>query len=373
MSEIHELTPAYGIEEEWVVPPGCTPRANSYGVFHHTRRYDLVDNDAEHRVKPDDLVSNQTSQPKQYTHSFTAGPAYYFEVFECPHGGIHGVTYFKRHVLDIGLHSPAGIYFAPEPTQWAWGLRQKIDEVKINLGSSLAEYRASARMFGGFATGAYKAFQTIRGRMPRNKLRACSIPAAHLAYSYGIRPLVSDLYDSVEELNLRLGLPVHKRVTSFTNQRWSGTEELVGRDWKYNSVRSQRVIAYLQFDPSFLGAFSMGNPIEWSWELIPFSFVVDSVIPVGQWLAQLDALVGVSNIKGTVTTKERHSHSGLYTAPNHVNLGPSVAACYSHERVGFTSVPFAPLPKWSPSKSYKTIINHLSLLLGISSTCRNRR
>jgi hypothetical protein len=43
------------------------------------------------------------------------------------------------------------------------------------------------------------------------------------------------------------------------------------------------------------------NPLAIAWELVPFSFVLDWLVPVGTWLQSLDATLGVKFVGGCRT------------------------------------------------------------------------
>jgi len=352
---------------KWIVPPGCTPRTNSEGF----RRYGYeftAKNAPESRPFPADPLQALTPQEYQFRRSSRGAARKYITEYACPHGGIHGPTYQETYVWDPYGASPWSTGLHPSDL-WSGRLREKIDNMKVNLGTTLAEYRESARMFGNFATGVHTAWKVLRGKMPRKKLRVCSIPAAHLQYSYGIAPLVSDLYDTVEVLRLRLGLPVYKRFSVFNKHKLSGVDGVAECIDTWRSVRSQRAIFNVEFDTSSLSPISIGNPVEWAWELIPFSFVVDWGIPIGEWLHSLDALQGVNSVMGTVTTKDRYVCKQTVDADWHL-IKSGYTRHSSHERTVHTSIPIPPPPSWDPSKSWRTIANGLALLGVLNKRCR---
>lgn len=66
------------------------------------------------------------------------------------------------------------------------------------------------------------------------------------------------------------------------------------------------VFIRLDYEPSntFLQAVTnvgLTNPLEVAWELVPFSFVLDWALPIGEWLSVLDADLGWRFRSGSCT------------------------------------------------------------------------
>lgn len=64
----------------------------------------------------------------------------------------------------------------------------------------------------------------------------------------------------------------------------------------------------MEYDQSHFKTFQqigLTNPLLLGWELIPFSFVADWFIQVGDYLETLDALIGVKRIAITRSVKQR--------------------------------------------------------------------
>ena len=347
-----------------IVPAGCTPRTDTYKT-NVAKSLRWSDNPIERRPYPDDPLASMTSQAQQFRKEENSPYAIYpYGTIPCPHGGVHGPTEIKLHTRYINYHTPWSLS-RHSSDLWSSRLREELESLKVNMGTTVAEYRASARMFGDFATKLKGAHDVLRGRMPRRKLRACSIPAAYLQYTFGIGPLASDLFDSVEVLRLRLQLPIRRRISVFNAQNLSGENTVGDQTYRWTSRKSQRATCYVTLDPNQINPIHLGNPVEWAWELIPFSFVVDWAIPIGDWLHSLDAVRGITNVTGTVTEKVKYK--AVVEQPYSYG-GDALYA--SHKRDVVTSIPLPPPPKWNPSKSLKAVRNGLFLLWGINKRCR---
>lgn len=147
-----------------------------------------------------------------------------------------------------------------------------------------------------------------------------------LEFSYGWKPLLSDIYSQAEALAevltehqyvvraARASARDEKRVTRDTVD---GSEGL----WKARVTNRQiarvaYVVRYkLQNGPATVAnTFGLLNPAELAWELIPFSFVVDWFLPVGNMLQSLSATAGLSFHSGTETLRRTHQIEGIATS-----------------------------------------------------------
>lgn len=338
-------------------------------------------NDVDRRVKPDDLIDNMTSQPKQFERESKCAILSYLDAmtkdYSCPYPYPKYEVWKRGYIMPGPQYTLDGSYAYDD--DWATELRVKIKDTTINLGQTLAEYKQSARMFGSFAETAVDAWKIFRRKKSRRGLSPCSVPSAFLVYTYGVSPLINDLYDSVEALRLRLEHPLRKRYYCKADM---SDDKVVDSNWGAGPMKihcrirqSQRVTAYVEFDLERASLFRMGNPLEIAWELVPYSFVIDGMIPVGDFLASLDALTAVQSVKIARVEKVKYDHLAIlertgyagqvYTSNTNYSDHGSRNATYryrSHERVAGYTIPLPAWPTWSPSSSYKKVVNNLMLL-----------
>jgi hypothetical protein len=138
-----------------------------------------------------------------------------------------------------------------------------------------------------------------------------------LEYTYGWKPLVQDIYDLVEwhedhDLNRPSNYGVH------TTRRPQATTREVSRTGDYSvgvynttnvTVRWQRKMwAVCRYDwvlddpvQATLAQVGLTNPLRLAWELLPYSFVCDWIIPVGEYLSAMDATRGWNFKAGSET------------------------------------------------------------------------
>lgn len=330
-------------------------------------------NDTISRLKPDPLTD--TALPRQYTRRVRPSTIDYplwiknypWTFYECPVGNRTGQINGKtRGIRDSAITSPPA---AVLPTvDWSGPLLQYIKDRFVNLGDSLAEYRATASAFSGYA----KQMLVVRKKLMSHKrfrtnLSLCSVPLAELGYSFGIAPLVEDVYSSAEALRLKIEAPIFMDFfRTQTGRKKDKPTESGYADITRNCVVSHRVDVRVQLVP-LSTPFQFGNPLTWAWAVTPYSFVVDWGIPIGQWLADMDTLRLIQGVSGTRVVKENYQTYFRKTAVNYAGqtvkgtLGKT--SLKSHERFLVTSVPVPPFPRWQPSASYHKVWRALTLLI----------
>lgn len=377
---------AYSNYEDWFYMPYiryervCTAWSTTYNntLMH---QYEKMDNPVDRRNKPDDLIGNMTAQPKQFEARSLTGIVCWGHAYAPDYSCAPPRPNFATR--KWGYSSP-GYQYAIDGSlsydeDWATKIRLKIKDTTINLGTTLAEYRQSVNMFGNAAEKMVDAWRSFRKKKAWRGVSFCSIPSSYLVYTYGINPLLSDLYDTVEALTLRLEHPVRRK---FYTKVGVNQSKQVSSNWGdgpmeiYARVsQTQRVNCYVEFDLQKASLFRFGNPAEIAWELVPYSFVVDGIIPVGDFLASLDAMNAVSTCAVSRTIKVNYDHKailkrtdmwGIERTSNHDYSGNGARNATrkyrSHERVVSNSVPLPAIPTYSPSTSYKKLVNNLFLL-----------
>lgn len=362
------------VRTEYHYSDTCSSLNDSYSapelIYRHT--CNTVENVADHRPRPaEPLWKNPTAQALQSTHHKFGG--LWKRVQHNQWGAWCNATQsyngFRVVTRELDYFVNPVVSLHTIDLDWQTKMRLDIKDAAVNLGVSLAEYRQTAQMFKKFGIGIHKAWKLFRGRLPtRSKITPCSIAAAELTASYGVEPLVSDLYDSMEVLLSRLDKPIYRRFVSRAYE--DRPIEEAGYQGRYHV--SHRAIAYVELEPD-ASDFTLGNPLELAWEVVPFSFVVDWAIPVGDYLSALDALKDVKSVTGTVTKKTRYFHQHV-VCPNglpdfKVEI-PCQTTYRSHSRDVLASIPLPRAPTWNPSKSWRAISHGLSLLTALNQRCK---
>lgn len=177
-----------------------------------------------------------------------------------------------------------------------------------------------------------------------------------LAFHYGWKPLAMDAYGLFELLKERLepALLVHGRgqgrmsyANGFEDQSTSGfLPPYVYNDRSKASVRcglTGRITSeeYLRT----LNRVGLVNPVSLAWDLLPFSFVVDWVLPIGDVAYALTATAGVSFVGGHEVIRHERNVSVSVSPKWEVN-GTAPSALY--QATGFQRTALSTFPRPVP-------------------------
>lgn len=329
------------------------------------KRVVKVSNDRDtSRRKPDDLMASPTLMRRQTTETWIPGFSKQSgtSTYICWPGPKSGTVKWHNHLYKWPAYTM--IEDATDP-YWKTKFRLKIKEQKVNLGASLAEYRQTMDMIGNLGDGLLKILRDVRkgrvkGLARRTNLR--SIASANLMYRFGILPLISDVHKSLE------ALAAPAREPSIIVRATGKSEHDSERD--LYSSRSEKVssaVAKVNFRKPDLPKFTLGNPIELGWELLPFSWVIDYFFTIGDTISALDALVDVTTIQGSVTHRHKRVILGPEVKPgSQYNEVTVKLGSYTYESIHrdlFDQNGIAERPHWEPSLSFTRVGNLLSALV----------
>lgn len=181
----------------------------------------------------------------------------------------------------------------------------KLADDKMSLSTYMAEAVKSADMIAGTAIDLFSgliAFKRGRGfpKHLRRKFRPSpsDVSSGYLQYQYGWRPLCSDLYNMYEGFGER----DHRKMKLFGKATVSSTyADSEDTQWwtqrEQNCKVTGRCAIYANVDSELFrqaNQFGLVNPLTLGWELIPYSFVVDWAMPIGNFLEGLTAGVGLT-------------------------------------------------------------------------------
>lgn len=219
-------------------------------------------------------------------------------------------------------------------------LIQKVRSTQIDLGVALGEYHQTAAFVAGTMSGVAKSLHLVkRGNfsgalrvltsLSNNKLSHVPLAAGNtwLAYTYGLRPLLKDVFDAVHLLQKDLSksqLPVELCRAGHSDACYGGTDSEPTNGVSYyhwsgaSRLNARGKIRYVVSNPLLRTLDQCGvlNPLSVAWELVPYSFVVDWFLPVGQFLTSVMPPQGVSYLGGTVSVSVKCSTKTSTTIPN---------------------------------------------------------
>lgn len=209
----------------------------------------------------------------------------------------------------------------------------EIKAEKVNWGNALAEFNQTTKLIGDTARVLASAFVNLkRGRFLRaaqdlgvplgtsrikraagryNRLypKDPSSAAANgwLALHFGWTPLLSDIHDSCEAIanwKYEKKAPIQTSRVKVKRACFAREAPPGGFVTTYDTTTTIKyVCSYRASKADFkrLQTVGLTNPLSIAWEVMPWSFVVDWFLPVGRWLGNLDALVGVEFVDASWT------------------------------------------------------------------------
>jgi hypothetical protein len=209
-----------------------------------------------------------------------------------------------------------------------------------------------------------------------------------LEYVFGWLPLLSDMHDAAELLAETVSTYKEPkgsvRAVGRTTVSYSKVDPHVGSGHLYADIDAIasytcRAKAFYMLDSearSVLSKTGISNPLSLAWEALPFSFVVDWILPVGNYIDSLTALDGFTFTSATYSTLENAVASwrfGAYNEPGYVwnrtdvTVG-GVASATQSRYTRTTSIPSYSFPSLrSPigSKPLERFTTAVSLLLQV--------
>lgn len=133
-----------------------------------------------------------------------------------------------------------------------------------------------------------------------------------LQYQYGWKPLLNDVKNAAEAVAEAVNRNDDRSTSRVRSSRtysraWSDSNYTLEANPLYKGAVSGYVRvsrrAVWRFKPTAAdlpGLFGLTNPFEVVWEIIPFSFVADWFLPIGNYLSSLDAPLRFTHVGGTV-------------------------------------------------------------------------
>lgn len=260
-------------------------------------------------------------------------------------------------------------------------LSQRLWESPIDLGVSLGEYRETANLVAGSMVKAAQFYRDVRkhpfklakdvvsGYTKNPSAAAKAAANAWLGYSYAVKPLMRDCWGAVEALTKGLGadVPVHvvrvshrDALNGDASYRGEYTVHITG------SVKgSGRMIFFVDNPFTFtLDQLGVTNPFSLAWELIPYSFVVDWFLPVGDMLRSVMPPAGVkiatayTYVKAEASWDRRTNRTAPAPGWNTVGKGKMVFK----DRKAFAEFPRFEYVRPDLSPSYNQLASAASLL-----------
>lgn len=330
--------------------------------------------DTVRRIKPDELLYAQTPfvatllKHHRLNYKIT-DPKYLY----CP----LTKTYHERNTY-YSVAKPYTIRSMAAPNPWG-DIRVKMESDELNLSGYIGEYSETCDLFVGTANLVYDMFQLLRGNpktiakyfggMKKGARQLRELSGEWLNAHFAVAPNVNTLKESLLALQEKIenSGTIDRRIVKVARYRDSGTGSTGVVNYSWEKEITVKGILHALYDIK-TQRVNFGNPIEALWEGIPFSFVVDWMIPIGQYLNTLDATRGYSSIVACNVKREKELMTWNYINLNKnyiyelVNGLPGSWESESYERTPLSGVPMASFPSYQPSTDVGSLMNALALL-----------
>lgn len=266
----------------------------------------------------------------------------------------------------------------------------KLKDSQLNLGVALAEAQKTADFVGSTASHLANSARMVRKgnyygalrELGLSRSQQMNLPKGWLGWNYAAKPLLNDVYNSVSALKKRSRFEEWV-ITSKGVVRDEVVSERLDMGSQSNhdttsTVREKTFLGYfvrLDFIPqndilASLANLGLTNPAVVAWELVPYSFVADWFVPIGEWLNAFDATVGFNFLSGSLTTRREASWSWVAAnsgrpVGDFTPLGSSFsgrARTFALNRVPYSSPPLVALPRIKNPLSLGHAANGLALL-----------
>jgi hypothetical protein len=253
-------------------------------------------------------------------------PKHYYGTDTC----VDGSTFLSGPKILYGLSVPADAR-----NEAVTKALNKIADQKVNLGENLATFGQTLSLFvtkGDLLLTAMKRIQQDKSLkkfwrlswrdLSRNGLLTTAAQE-YLAYVYGLRPLMQDVYQISEELKHHAGKDLLLKAVGSaqrSKQKVDAAYNLTSSRITPLGLLSQsrtKCTLWARIDPNHRGMralnqFGLSNPFGLAWDLVPFSFCVDWFLPVGPVLYALTAPWGLLFVDGSISFRNTETNQFRY-------------------------------------------------------------
>lgn len=260
-----------------------------------------------------------------------------------------------------------------------------LKDQKVNLAQAYAERKMTADLVASSLNRIARSLLLLRQRKLReawrllaHSRRPSTLPRSWLEYQYGWRPLLGDIHGSIQALQDNRSSHDWVVTVKGSARDNSNVEELIGGTYAVvrKTVKENGCFVRLDYVPdnnflATLGSLGLTNPYALAWELLPFSFVLDWALPIGDWLSAMDADNGFDFLSGSRSVR-RMTKTTLKAVNHQYPLEPTyrmVQTDYSAfrrefdlQRTIYSSSPVPTYPGFKDPTSVVHVANALSLL-----------
>lgn len=199
----------------------------------------------------------------------------------------------------------------------AMAMKMDLSETFVDIGSTVKMVARRTSQLGSAinAIRRGKFLDAARHLGLTRRPTANTAAQAWLELQYGWRPLVSDIQAGVSLVNQ--GLSRSSGTVTVTRRGRTGLEIPFQTDSNYDDYQATgSALGYCETkyvfrvsnpNLAYLTSLGISNPLYAAWVAIPMSFIVDWLIPVGEWLQGMTSTLGLTFVSGYTTVKAEMS------------------------------------------------------------------
>lgn len=181
----------------------------------------------------------------------------------------------------------------------------KVSASKVDLALAVLESRQAVDMVAKRSVQLFNALRLARQRKYRElwrqygaKGKRNSAGELWLEYNYGWKPMMDDIYGAVQTATGALQRPLHVHATRSVQRPFPPYPNPDLFVWKGSGSWEQGCKVRLDYTlrhsyVSTIQSLGIANPVETAWNVIPYSFIIDWFLPIGNWLNGLTAEAGL--------------------------------------------------------------------------------
>lgn len=245
------------------------------------------------------------------------------------------------------------------------------NHMSLNPDSSLLKMKDGRRRDSRYREGKQRERNDDARRKSRQLLK--DVGSVILEWRYGIAPLMQDIASAIEVLQEDFK-PVYVKATSgrASSEKPAcpyGGAPVVSVTERVTIKGTMKITNPLLYLANKLGFV---NPASVVWEAIPFSFLLDWFLPIGNFLQNFTDFVGVELVDGSITAKvtgrcQAFRGYGYHPGPPATyDLRNPIGSAYTMKLVRVTGITRPPPPPlvWGTGLTPGRALNAVALLLG---------
>jgi len=320
--------------------------------------------------------------------SLSTGQRYVGIVGDPGVGRFNGDTHFDRTIVESNaISDPDGLR-----NRALISARGNLKGGSVNYAVAFAERNQTAKLVGDTAIRLVKSLRQLRRGHVRDAMRTLgiaskrqeprgnSVPQKWLELQYGWKPLLSDVYGACDDLSKRRkddwSVTAKGRAKSVANLVYS--KPLRSSEHYFDGCNvvtevKRSVFARIDAQPTnevliSLSSVGITNPGLIAWELVPFSFVVDWFLPIGDWLNSLDATLGFQIVGYSNSYLVKAKWDDVFDGSTSVGIERLECHYRGSKRLVYldrqvsTSLPLPAFPSLKDPRSLGHMANALALL-----------